>query len=162
MVKAGILSIAKNNEELLSNEESHRVKVVRKYLENEGYKVVSTKTIENHQKVIEEELKYMSDILNLDLVFTVGGIYCYEEDVTPEATKNVVHKETSGIAEGIRCFCLQLSKKIMLSRGVAGIRNKTLIVNLPETTKLIIPALDFSLDIIKSSIEMINGKNNLV
>ena len=158
MRKAGILGISKDKKELLLNEESYSTKIIKKYLENEGYNVVITKNIESKIETIEEELKNMSDDLNLELIFTVGGIYSYEEDVTPEATKNVIHRETSGISEGIRYFCLQMSKKIMLSRGIAGIRNKTLIVNLPETTKLIIPALDFSLEIIKSSIEMINKK----
>ncbi|MBD7915115.1 molybdenum cofactor biosynthesis protein [Clostridium sp. Sa3CUN1] len=158
MRKAGILGISKDKKELLLNEESYSTKIIKKYLENEGYNVVVTKNIESKIETIEEELKNMSDDLNLELIFTVGGIYSYEEDVTPEATKNVIHRETSGISEGIRYFCLQMSKKIMLSRGIAGIRNKTLIVNLPETTKLIIPALDFSLEIIKSSIEMINKK----
>ena len=158
MRKAGILGISKDKKELLLNEESYSTKIIKKYLENEGYNVVVTKNIESKIETIEEELKNMSDDLNLELIFTVGGIYSYEEDVTPEATKNVIHREISGISEGIRYFCLQMSKKIMLSRGIAGIRNKTLIVNLPETTKLIIPALDFSLEIIKSSIEMINNK----
>ena len=158
MRKAGILGISKDKKELLLNEESYSTKIIKKYLENEGYNVVVTKNIESKIETIEEELKNMSDDLNLELIFTVGGIYSYEEDVIPEATKNVIHRETSGISEGIRYFCLQMSKKIMLSRGIAGIRNKTLIVNLPETTKLIIPALDFSLEIIKSSIEMINKK----
>lgn len=158
MRKAGILGISKDKKELLLNEESYSTKIIKKYLENEGYNVVVTKNIESKIETIEEELKNMSDNLKLELIFTVGGIYSYEEDVTPEATKNVIHRETSGISEGIRYFCLQMSKKIMLSRGIAGIRNKTLIVNLPETTKLIIPALDFSLEIIKSSIEMINKK----
>ena len=158
MIKAGILGISKNKEELLSNEESYSIKIIKKYLENEGYDVSLTKTIESKIETIEEELKDMSDNLKLELIFTVGGIYSYEEDVTPEATKNVIHRETSGISEGIRYFCLQMNKKTMLSRGVAGIRNKTLIVNLPETTQLIIPALDFSLEIIKSCIEMINKK----
>lgn len=156
MIRVGILAIAKNGEEILSKEAPYRIMIVKRYFEKIACEVVECKIIENKQNSIEEELKYMSDNLKLDLIITIGGIEYYEKDVVPEATKNVIYKDASGIAEGIRYFCLKMNKRIILSRGVAGIRNKTLIVNLSDKPKLITLSLDFFIETIIQGVRMVN------
>ena len=103
-------------------------------------------------------MKYMSDEIKVNLILTTGGIACRPTDIVPEATKNVIMKEVSGIAEGIRYYNLQMSKNVMLSRGVSGIRGETLIVNLPENPKYLISSLDFALETIEYGVEMVINK----
>ncbi|MDU5111867.1 MAG: molybdopterin-binding protein [Clostridium sp.] len=155
MVRVGILVMARNKDEIMSNNEVHRLKIVKRYLENEGHEIVTSKMMKSNQEDLEEEMKEMSDINKLDLIITIGGIGFRENDVVPEATKNIIHREANALIQGISCFCLQISRKSILTRGVAGIRNKTLIVNFPEDTKLLIFILDFALETILQGIKMI-------
>lgn len=157
MVRVGILVMARNKDEIMSNNEVHRLKIVKRYLENEGHEIVTSKMMKSNQEDLEEEMKKMSDINKLDLIITIGGIGFRENDVVPEATKNIIHREANALIQGISCFCLQISRKSILTRGVAGIRNKTLIVNFPEDTKLLIFILDFALETILQGINMIKS-----
>lgn len=157
MVRVGILVMARNKDEIMSNNEVHRLKIVKRYLENEGHEIVTSKMMKSNQEDLEEEMKEMSDINKLDLIITIGGIGFRENDVVPEATKNIIHREANALIQGISCFCLQISRKSILTRGVAGIRNKTLIVNFPEDTKLLIFILDFALETILQGINMIKS-----
>lgn len=157
MVRVGILVMARNKDEIMSNNEVHRLKIVKRYLENEGHEIVTSKMMKSNQEDLEEAMKKMSDINKLDLIITIGGIGFRENDVVPEATKNIIHREANALIQGISCFCLQISRKSILTRGVAGIRNKTLIVNFPEDTKLLIFILDFALETILQGINMIKS-----
>ncbi|MBS5950726.1 MAG: molybdenum cofactor biosynthesis protein [Clostridium sp.] len=157
MVRVGILVMARNKDEIMSNNEVHRLKIVKRYLENEGHEIVTSKMMKSNQEDLEEEMKEMSDINKLDLIITIGGIGFRENDVVPEATKNIIHREANALIQGISCFCLQISRKSILTRGVAGIRNKTLIVNFPEDTKLLIFILDFALETILQGINIIKS-----
>jgi molybdopterin adenylyltransferase len=114
--------------------------------------------IPDEKVVIMERLIYASDELGLDIIFTSGGTGFSNRDVTPEATREVLEKLTPGIPEAIRYYGLQKTPKAMLSRAIAGIRGKTLIINLPgsvkgvrESIEAILPALSHGLDIIIGS-----------
>jgi len=114
--------------------------------------------IPDEKDVIIEKLKYASDELGLDIILTSGGTGFSSRDVTPEATLEVLDRLTPGIPEAIRYYGLQKTPKAMLSRAVAGMRGKTLIINLPgsikgvrESIEAILPALSHGLDIIIGS-----------
>lgn len=105
---------------------------------------------------IRTEMVFMSDTLKLDLVLTTGGTGLGPRDVTPEATLGVVDRQVPGIAEAMRARSLEITSRAMLSRAVAGMRNKTLIINLPgspkgvkECLEVILPALEHGLAIMK-------------
>ena len=86
---------------------------------------------------IKSRLIYMCDELKSDIIFTTGGTGFAPRDVTPEATKAVIEKEVPGIAEAIRYESLKITPKAMLSRAAAGIRGRTLIINLPGSPKAV-------------------------
>ena len=102
----------------------------------------------------------MSDDLKLDLILTTGGTGFSKRDVTPEATRNVVTKLTPGISEAIRYYSLSITKRAMLSRAISGIRNETLIVNLPGSPKAVRESLDYIIDVLDHGLEILKNKTN--
>ncbi|WP_165007933.1 molybdopterin adenylyltransferase [Neisseria yangbaofengii] len=97
--------------------------------------------IPDEQNEIEKALKTMADEQQCDVVFTTGGTGPAPRDVTPEATLNVVEKEMPGFGEQMRQISLYYVPTAILSRQTAGIRGKTLIVNLPGRPKAIAETL---------------------
>jgi molybdopterin adenylyltransferase len=91
--------------------------------------------IPDEQKVIEQYLIELVDQHHCHLIFTTGGTGFAARDVTPEATKAVIHKEVPGIPEKMRAATESKTKFAILSRSAAGIRGNTLIINLPGSPK---------------------------
>jgi len=87
--------------------------------------------IPDEVEFIRRTLRHFSDVLGLDLVVTTGGTGVAPRDVTPEATREVLDREIPGMAEAMRAGSLRKLSTAMLSRAVAGVRGRTLIVNLP-------------------------------
>jgi molybdenum cofactor synthesis domain len=138
---------------------------IRNMLADRNFQFDFYDMIPDEKEIIMERLKYASDELRLDVLFTSGGTGFSSRDVTPEATLAILDKLTPGIPEAIRYYGLQKTPKAMLSRAIAGIRGKTLIINLPgsikgvrESLEAILPALDHGLDtMIGSSTECGQG-----
>lgn len=130
-------------------------RLIKEYVEEKGYNVSRTTMIPDEEKLLIEEYKHMADELGLDLILTTGGTGFSKRDITPEATLKVATRLAPGIAEAIRFFSLQITKRAMLSRGVSCIRNETLIVNLPGSPKAVKEALDFTLDSIHHGLEIL-------
>lgn len=98
----------------------------------------------------------MADNLGVDLILTTGGVGVGARDVTPEATLAVIDRQVPGIPEAMRAVLMEMSPRGMLSRAVAGIRGRTLIINLPGSPKgieacleVILPSLAHGLPILK-------------
>ena len=104
-------------------------------LKEAGYQVVYTRLIPDDFDQIVETLKYCADELGVFLVCTTGGTGFAPRDVTPEATLSVIEKQTPGIPEAMRAESMRITPNGCLSREVAGIRGRTLIVNLPGSKK---------------------------
>ena len=107
--------------------------------------------------IIAAELKKMCDEVKADVVFTTGGTGFAPRDVTPEATKKVIEKDVPGIPEAIRAKSLEITPKAMLSRAAAGIRNKTLIINLPGSPKAVRESLEVVLPVLPHAVETLSG-----
>lgn len=123
-----------------------------------GYNVEYYKIIPDEKDQIMAEMRYICDQLSPVLLLTSGGTGFSSRDVTPDATRAVIEKVVPGIPEAIRYYGLQQTPKAMLSRAVAGIRGKTLIINLPgsvrgvrESLAAVLPALDHALDILRGT-----------
>lgn len=109
---------------------------------------------------IKAKLIKYSDVKLADLIITVGGTGFSKRDVTPEATKLVIERETNGISETIRSYGQRRTPLSMLSRGISGLRGKTLIINLPGSTKGVSQSLDLLLPSIFHAFKMIKGKGH--
>mgnify|MGYP005807587517 CR=1 FL=1 len=129
--------------------------LVRELLEGAGYGVVETAIVPDEQSQIEAALRQWSDHEQVDLIVTTGGTGFSPRDVTPEATLAVCERMAPGIPEAMRYASLQITPRAMLSRAQAGIRRRTLIVNLPgspkaakENLEAVLPALSHGLDML--------------
>lgn len=113
--------------------------------------------VPDEKKEIEKVLLDLSDNKAADVVFTTGGTGFAPRDVTPEATKAVIEKEVPGIPETIRLESLKITKNAMLSRAVAGIRGKTLIINLPGSPKAVRESLEVIIDVLPHAMKTLSG-----
>ena len=93
----------------------------------------------------------------VDLILTTGGTGLGPRDVTPEATIEVIERQIPGIAEAMRIEGLKKTRRAMLSRAVAGVRGKTLIINLPGSPKAVKENLEIILGVLPHAIEKIKG-----
>ena len=104
-------------------------------LKNKGFCVVYTNTIPDEMEEIKAELIRCADEKQIALVLTTGGTGFSPRDITPEATMAVIERPTPGIPEAMRAESMRITPKGCLSRSVAGIRCRTLIINLPGSKK---------------------------
>jgi molybdopterin adenylyltransferase len=120
-----------------------------------GAEVAGAELIPDDRRLIEERLRHWADEAGCDLVLTSGGTGFSPSDVTPEATRAAIEREAPGLAEAMRAASRPHTDHWMLSRGVAGIRGRTLIVNFPgspasveQAGAAIAAALPHALDLI--------------
>ena len=106
-----------------------------KILEEEGYEIIYTNIIPDERAMIKDELIKAADELKAALILTTGGTGFSPRDVTPEATMEVVERPTPGIPELMRAESMKITPHGCLSREAAGIRGRSLIVNLPGSEK---------------------------
>ena len=132
--------------------------VIEEIVSKNGFKVIKKVVLPDEKDLLEKEMINMCDNLNVNLLLTTGGTGFSKRDITPEATKSVIEREALGIVEAIRFYSLQITKRAMLSRATSGIRQNTLIINLPGSPKACKEALDFVLDDVKHGIEILLGE----
>ena len=131
--------------------------VIRELAEAAGYEIVHTDLLPDGVEPLSSELKRLCDEDLADLVLTTGGTGFSPTDLTPEATLAVTERPAPGIAEAMRYKSLQITPRAMLSRAAAGIRKKTLIVNLPGSPKAVRECLEFILPSLGHGLEILRG-----
>ena len=122
-----------------------------------GYEVVYTQVIPDEKLLIQETLVKCADELKIALILTTGGTGFSPRDITPEATLEVIERETPGIPDAMRLASLKITPRGCLSRSVAGIRGTSLIVNLPGSKKASTENLEAVLDPIAHGLEMLQS-----
>jgi len=154
-IKIGVLTISDRASKGIYEDISGKeiIGVLNEYLDSTWIPVY--KVIPDEQNLIEQKLKLLSDQEECCLIFTTGGTGPTQRDVTPEATENVCHKILPGFGELMRKESLNYVPTAILSRQTAGIRDKTLIVNLPgkpnsirECLQVIFPAIPYCIELI--------------
>ncbi|MBV9324982.1 MAG: molybdopterin adenylyltransferase [Chloroflexi bacterium] len=112
---------------------------IRETLESSGvaFTEVDYRIVPDQEQLIGEALFHLSERTDVDLILTTGGTGLAPRDVTPQITLRSIDYEVPGIAEAMRAASLEVTPMGMLSRGVAGVRKRTLIINLPGNPKAV-------------------------
>jgi molybdenum cofactor biosynthesis protein MoaC len=154
-IRAGVIVVSDSVATKKRTDKSGRLIV--DVLKNKSIEVVKYKVVPDDSSAIEELLTKYSDDLRLDLVLTTGGTGLGRRDVTPEATRNVIEREITGIVEGSRAYGQRRTPLSMLSRGIAGVRGKTLIINIPGSATAVSETLDFLFPGLEHAFKMMEG-----
>ena len=123
-----------------------------------GYSVASRAHVPDETSSIAPLLARVCDGGDVDLVLTTGGTGLSPRDVTPEATVAVIDREAQGIAEYVRGSSFDRFPRAALSRGIAGVRQRTLIVNLPGSTSGVRDALAALESVVDHAVDVLTGK----
>lgn len=122
-----------------------------------GFQVLHHDVLPDERELIRERL--LSYVDRVDLIITTGGTGLAPRDVTPEATMDVIEREVPGMAEAMRTEGLRKTKTAMLSRAVAGVRSRTLIINLPGSPKAVREGIEVICDALPHAVEKIKGSD---
>ena len=133
-------------------------KVIMEMAAEMDARVVDYAIVPDERSAISEALIRMSDQMEADLILTTGGTGFSPRDVTPEATMDVIDRQVPGIPEAMRMKSLQITPKAMLSRASAGIRNKTLIINLPGSPKAVKECLEVIIPVLPHGLQILKGQ----
>ena len=133
---------------------------ITEILKNNNYNVSYTNIISDDLDGIKKELIKCTDELKLALVITTGGTGFSPRDNTPEATLSVIEKEVRGIPELMRAESYKVTDKAYLSRAVAGIRNRTLIINVPGSKKAAIENTNVFIKSLAHGLDILNGEGS--
>ena len=131
---------------------------IKEILEREGYEVISMDILPDDQVMLAGKLQEIADSEKAELILTTGGTGFSERDVIPEATEEVIERKVPGIPEAIRAYSMTITKRAMLSRATAGIRGKTLIINLPGSPKAVRESLEYIIDALAHGLEILSGE----
>lgn len=156
MIKVGILTISDRGSK--GEREDLSGKVIGEVVKEINGEVKYYQIIPDEKNIIQEELIKAVDKLHLDLILTTGGTGLAKRDVTPDATLEVIEKEVPGISEIIRSESFKKTDRVILSRGVAGIRKESLIINLPGSPKGVRESLEIILEALPHGIEILKGQ----
>jgi molybdopterin adenylyltransferase len=134
------------------------IPAIKSFIEKQNWQFIDSAIVPDEKKKLKEKLIYYADTVKVDLILTSGGTGFSKRDVTPEATKEVIEKETPGYAEAMRMKTFDITPLSILSRATAGIRGNTLIINLPGNPKGAIECLNVIKEAIPHGIEIIQGR----
>ena len=153
--KAAILTISDKGS--AGEREDISGKTLEMLLQSDNYQIEAYKIVPDDTEIISKTLIDFCDNLKVNLVLTTGGTGFSKRDNTPEATKAVLQKEALGIVEAMRQKSLEITDRAMLSRAVAGIRNDTIIVNMPGSPKAVSECYEVIKNVLPHAIDILIG-----
>lgn len=124
-------------------------------IEAQGWSVVRQSLLPDDEPAIRTLLAEWADSGEMDVILTTGGTGFAPRDVTPEATRAVIEREAPGLAEAMRAASLKITPHAMLSRVAAGIRKRTLIINLPGSPKGAVENLQVVLSVLPHAVQLL-------
>jgi molybdopterin adenylyltransferase len=158
MIFAGIITISDKGSQ--GKREDLSGPAIAEMLAGAAFEIKHTVIIPDETTEIKKAIIDFADVKQLDLIVTNGGTGVSPRDLTPDATLEVLDKQIPGMAEAMRQKSMQVTPHAMISRAVAGIRGKSLIINLPGSPKGAKENLAVVLPALKHAIEKIKGDDS--
>ena len=156
MINAAVLTISDSVSEGTRADRSGPA--VRERLEQLGWRVAVVEVIADEAAEIAQRLATLADGGQVSAIFTTGGTGVAPRDVTPEATRTVIHREIQGFGELMRARGREATPLAMLSRSMAGTRGRVLIVNLPGSPKGAVESLDAIVELVPHVLDLLQGQ----
>jgi molybdopterin adenylyltransferase len=141
------------------NRDDSSGQAIKELLEGDDFEVVRYEIVTDDKDTISAKFIEWADADDVNLIISTGGTGLGRYDVTPEACLAILDKEVPGMAEAMRAKTLQFTPMAMISRSVAGIRNNTLIITLPGSTKAVKECLDVVMPVIPHSLELLHRES---
>jgi molybdopterin adenylyltransferase len=153
-IRIGILTISDRSSRGERPDESGPALV--KAVNQHGWQVIRTRILPDEIEPIKKSLIEWADSGEMDVILTTGGTGFSSRDITPEATQMVIQRPTPGLSEAMRSASLKITPHAMLSRATAGIRSRSLIINLPgsprgavENLAVLVPVLPHAVELLR-------------
>ena len=131
---------------------------IQRIMEANGYTIVSSTILPDEREQLAQAMEDIADHGLADLILTSGGTGFSPRDCMPEATNDVIQRAVPGIPEAMRAYSMQVTKRAMLTRAAAGIRNRTLIINLPGSPKAVRECLEYIVEPLEHGLEILTGE----
>ncbi|MDH4163448.1 MAG: MogA/MoaB family molybdenum cofactor biosynthesis protein [Nitrospirota bacterium] len=155
MIRTAIITLSDKGSRGERSDESGAA--IREIIARLNASVSHYEVLPDERRSIADTLARLSDSGEVDLILTTGGTGVAPRDVTPEATREVIDRELPGMAEAMRAASLLKTPHAMISRAVAGIRGRTLIINLPGSPRAVRENLEVVLPAVVHAVEKIQG-----
>ncbi len=155
VLRVAVLTIS--DKSFRGEREDRSGKYILQYFKEKGWQIADYEIIPDEKDKIEKKLTDISDKGKADLIITTGGTGLSSRDVTPEATDNIIEKKVPGFCELIRIEGQKKTPRSILSRGVSGIRKKTLIINFPGSIKGVKDSLEIIYSPLPHGIDILTG-----
>lgn len=162
-MRAAIVTVSSSRAQAASSDGQARPtdesgRCLAELVERLGGEVAARDLVSDDQSSIEERLRYWTDVERCELVLTTGGTGFAQTDVTPEATRAVIEREAPGIPEAMRAASRPHTPHWMLSRGVAGVRGSSLIVNFPGSPASVVQTGEAIAEALPHALALIAGE----
>ncbi len=155
MFKAAVITCSDKSSQGLREDRSGPY--IEEFLRDAGFEIADRIIISDDKETIKTNLLHFTDERGCDLVITTGGTGFSPRDNTPEATKEIIRREVPGIGEMLRAESYKLTKRAYLSRSVCGIRDRSLIINLPGSPKAVKENLSFLDDVLDHGLKLLQN-----
>jgi len=156
MISAAVLTIS--DSVIAGTREDRSGAALKERIEELGWSVASQDIVPDEADQISGKLRDLADVDHVQVVFTTGGTGIALRDVTPEATREVIDREIPGVSEVMRSEGRKSTPFAALSRGLAGSRGTTLIVNLPGSPRGAVESLDAVVNLVPHIVDLLHGK----
>ncbi len=153
MFGLGVLTVSTSGAQ--GGREDTSGEAIREMLSGDGFEVVRSEIVTDDYDTIAAKMAEWADSPEVNLIVSTGGTGLGRYDCTPEACLSILDKEVPGMAEAMRAKTLQFTPMAMISRSVVGIRNSTLIITLPGSTKGVRECLEVVQPVLYHSIELL-------